>query len=132
MEPDTKKQRLKKDAVPSVFHWTREESKQKEMKELTFRPLYSVWPGELDRSVVIEKLEKSRLDIEEATDSASEGEGDKVVGRPELVSRRTETSWGDLHATPRDGHGKEHFGLPCMHEFSVHHLLSKCMTTRKE
>ena len=98
MEPNAKKRRLKKDAVPSTFHWIREESKQEETKEVILRPSYSVRSGELDRSVVIGKLGKSRLDIEEATDSASEG-GGTVVGRPELVPRRTETSWGDLHAT---------------------------------
>ena len=57
----------------------------------------------LDRSVVVGKLDKSRFDIEEAIDSASEG--DKVVGKPELVSRRTETSWGDIHDTLHDGNG---------------------------
>ena len=132
MEPEAKKRRLKKGAVPSVFHWTRDESKQEERKELILRPSYSVRSGELNRSVVIGKLDKSRLDIEEATDSASEGEGDKVVGKPELVSRKTKTSWGDIHATRQDGNGKEHFGFPCMHGFSVHHLLSKCTTTKKE
>ena len=130
VEPDAKKRMLKKDAVPSVFHWTREESKHEETKEVILRPSYSVRSGELDRTVVIGKLDKSRLGIDEATDSVSEGE-DQVVGRPELVSRRTETSWGDLHATRHDGNGKEHFGLPCMHEVSIHHLLSKCTTIRK-
>ena len=93
VEPEAKKCRLKKDAVPSVFHWTRDESKQGERKEVICRPSYSIQSSELDRSVVLGKLDKSGLNIEEATDSASEGEGDKVVGKPELVSRRTETSW---------------------------------------
>ena len=99
---------MKKDAVPSVFHWTREESNQEETKEVILRPSYSVRSCELDSSVVIGKLDKSRLDIEEATDSASEGEGNKVVGRPELVSMRAETSWRDLHGGKKniDGYCK--------------------------
>ena len=59
-------------------------------------------------------------------------EGDKAVGKPELVSRKAETSWGDVHASRYDGNGKEHFGLLCMHGFSAHRLLSKCTTTKKE
>ena len=50
IEPDAFKKRLKEKAVPSVFHWT----KTKQTSE---------------RSYVVEKLNTSRIEEEEATDS---------------------------------------------------------------
>ena len=42
MKPKAKKRRLKKDAVPSVFQLTREESNQEEKEEVILRPSYNV------------------------------------------------------------------------------------------
>ena len=46
----------------------------------TFGPEYKARSGDTDKSVVIDKLNTRRIEEEEATDTASEGEGDEVVG----------------------------------------------------
>ena len=59
INPDSTKRRLKVDAVPSIFAWNKEKAQP------------------VKRSV-LEKLNVSRTE-EEATDTASEGEGDISV-----------------------------------------------------
>ena len=78
----------------------------------------------------LQKLNQSRTEEEEATDTASEGEGDMAVSTrtgEELISRKTQTYEDDI-CSKLD----EHLRIPCLHKFSVSHLLSKCTTPKKE
>ena len=83
--------RLKPGVIPSVFKWTKNNgSGDVNREETTFGPEYKARSGETNRSVVIHKLNTGRIEEEEATDTASEGERDEVVGRPSFVSRKTQ------------------------------------------
>ena len=108
VNPYSTKRRLKSTAVPSVFAWSKEKLKTKE------------------KTSAMLKLEKNRTENEEATDSASEGEGDATDIN--LISRKTQTNESDVCGNL--------FGdfvrIPCLHSFSVSHLLSKCTTQKKE
>ena len=82
------------------------------------------------RSSVLEKLEARRIEKEEATDTASEGEGDMMDANSpgkELISRKKQTFEDDI-CSKLDDYSR----IPCLHSFSVSHLLSKCITPRKE
>ena len=59
INPEAKKRRLKRDVVPSIFAWSEES------------------PETVARSAV-EKLNTSRQEEEEATDTASKGEGEET------------------------------------------------------
>ena len=71
VNPYSTKRRLKSTAVPSVFAWSKEKLKTKE------------------KTSAMLKLEKNRTENEEATDSASDGEGDVIDIN--LISRKTPT-----------------------------------------
>ena len=79
----------------------------------------------------LEKLNQWRTEEEEeATDTASEGEGDMVVSTrtgEELISRKTRTYEDDI-CSKLD----EHLRIPCLHKFSAFHLLSKSTAPKKE
>ncbi|XP_068731089.1 uncharacterized protein [Montipora capricornis] len=109
--PDAKKRRLKRDAVPSIFAWSEES------------------PEPVARSAV-EKLNTSRQEEEEATDTASEGEGEETLSLSglTLTSRKTQTQEDDFCDEITDISHR----IPCLHSFSVYHLLSKCTTRSKE
>ena len=80
---------------------------------------------------VIEKLNHSRIEEQEETDTASEGEGDMAVGpgsNPQ-VSRKTQTFDDDFCTDDLGGTFRK---LSCSHQFSVRHLISKCTTPSKE
>ena len=72
INPEAKKRRLKRDVVPSIFTWSDES------------------PETVARSAV-EKLNTSRQEEEEATDTASEGEGEETftLSGLTLTSRKT-------------------------------------------
>ncbi|PFX25192.1 THAP domain-containing protein 1 [Stylophora pistillata] len=110
INPDAKKRRLKRNAVPSIFAWSKER------------------PQTVARSAV-EKLNTSRQEEEEATDTASEGEGDETLNMSglTLTSRKTQTQEDDFCELTDISHR-----IPCLHSFSVYHLLSKCTTLSKE
>ena len=109
--PDAKKRRLKHDAVPSIFAWSEES------------------PEPVARSAV-EKLNTSRQEEEEATDTAFEGEGEETLTLSglTLTSRKTQTQEDDFCDEITDISHR----IPCLHSFSVYHLLSKCTTLSKE
>ena len=112
VNPCATKLGLEDDAVPSIFAWTKK----------TFQSS--------KRSSVLEKLEARRIEKEEATDTASEGEGDMVDANSsgkELISRKTQTFEDDI-CSKLDDYSR----IPCLHSFSVSHQLSKCITLRKE
>jgi len=110
IEPDTSKKRLKCTVVPTLFKWTK--SAADNSSEDATRP-------------GVKKLEACRLEEEEETDTASEGEGDALYSlRPQILSRKTQTYKEDCC--------DEIGPLPCSHKFSVSHLLSKCVTKKKE
>ena len=112
MNPCVTKLLLKDDAVPSIFVWTKK----------TFQST--------KRSSVLEKLEARRIEKEEAADTASEGEGDMIDANSsgkELISRKTQTFEDDI-CSKLDDFSR----IPCLHSFSVSHLLSKCITPSKE
>ncbi|XP_044171843.1 uncharacterized protein LOC122956242 [Acropora millepora] len=111
INPEAKKRRLKRDAVPSVFAWSEEK------------------PETVARSGV-EKLNTSRPEEEEATDTASEGEGEETFNLSDLTftSRRTQTQEDDFCDEITDISHR----IPCLHRFFVYHLLSKCTTLSKE
>ena len=73
----------------------------------------------------VKNLEACPLEEEEATDTASEGEGDVLYSlRPQILSRETQTY-------------KEHCcdeidPLPCSNQSFVSHSLLKCVTKKKE
>lgn len=79
INPYSSKKRLKADAVPSIFSWNKD--KQEKVQPVK-------------RSAFIEKLNQSRTE-EEATDTASEGEGDMAV------STRTERKKNRSHFKTR-------------------------------
>lgn len=111
INPEAKKRRLKRDAVPSIFAWSEEK------------------PETVARSAV-EKLNTSRQEEEEATDTASEGEGEETftLSGLTLTSRKTQTQEDDFCDEITDISHR----IPCLHRFSVYHLLSKCTTLSKE
>ena len=74
-----KKRHLKNDAVPTIFDWT------KTSQEST--------DDQKGGTSTIEKLSTSRMEVEEATDSASEGEGDAMMIN--LISRKTCDDYND-------------------------------------
>ena len=108
VNPYSTKRRLKSTAVPSVFAWSKEKLKTKE------------------KTSAMLKLEKNRTEHEEETDSASEGEGDATDVN--LISRKTQTYESDVCGNL----GGDFVRIPCLHGFSVSHLLSKCTTQKKE
>ena len=61
MNPYSVKKRLMDDAVPSIFAWNKDKNQSKKRRSVT------------------EKLEAIRTEEHEATDTASEGEGDPVT-----------------------------------------------------
>ena len=78
----------------------------------------------------MEKLNVSMTEEEEATDTASEGEGDISVSirtGQQLISRKKQTFEDDICSKLDDS-----LRIPCSHKFSVSHLLSKCTTPKKE
>lgn len=109
INPLSNKRRLKSDAVPSIFAWTK--------KENMSRP---------QRRRASEKLNSSRQELEEATDTASEGEGD-IMLETTNISRKTQTFEDEFCCY--DNSLKR---IPCCHRFSASHLLSKCATAKKE
>jgi len=116
INPEATKRRLKANAVPSIFAWTKEEDLKIKKRQ----------------SIAAKKLEDRRKDVEEATDSASEGEGDKLQdtsGRV-LISRKTQTyeDESDLFSFQLE----RTLRITCEHRFSVGHLLSKCTTSSNE
>ena len=113
VNPYSVKKRLKDDAVPSIFAWNKDKCQSKK------------------RCSVTEKLDAIRTEEDEATDTASEGEGNVVTSSSGkdlgLISRKTQTFEDDMCTTSDD-----HWRIPCLHKFSVAHLLSKCTTPKKE
>ena len=77
VNPYSVKKRLKDDAVPSIFAWNKDKNQSKKRRSVT------------------EKLEAIRTEEDEATHTASEGEGDPVTSSSGkdlgLVSRKTQT-----------------------------------------
>ena len=109
IDPLAKVERLKSTSVPSRFEWTT-----------------AMCDGEEDKvgRPALEKLEACRLHDDEATDTASEGEGDVLFpGEPRLLSRKTQTVNEDCD--------DEVDNFPCMHAFSFSHLISECTTAKK-
>jgi len=110
IDPYATKRRLKPGVVPSIFAWTNEE------------------PEPTERTVV-QKLGQSRMEQDEATDTASEGEGDELnVAGLVLTSHKTQTYEDDFCDPSLD----KSLRIPCLHRFSLSHLLSKCTTPSKE
>ena len=110
INPEARKRRLKRNVVPSIFAWT---------KNL---------PERSERTAA-KKLEDYRTEQDEATDTASEGEGDElIVSGQALTSRKTQTFEDDFCNDLQD----ESHRISCSHKFSVSHLLSKCTTPNKE
>ena len=100
---------LKSTSVPSRFEWTIAKCDGEEDK--VGRP-------------ALKKLEACRLKDDEATDTASEGEGDVLFpGEPKLLSRKTQSV--------REDCDDEVDHIPCMHALSFSHLISKCTTAKK-
>ena len=76
--PYSSKKRLKADAVPSIFSWNIDKQEN----------------NQLVKKSALEKLNQWRTEEEEATDTASEGEGDMAISTrtgEELISRKTQT-----------------------------------------
>ena len=74
--------------------------------------------------------EEERAEEEEATDTASKGEGDTAVSTrsgEELIFQKTQTYEDDICSKL-----EEHLRIPCLHNFFASHLLSKCTTPKKE
>ena len=125
--------------IPSVFKWTKKNGSGdiNNRKEATFCPEYKARSSDTDISVVIDKLNTSRIEEEEATDTASEGERDEVVGRPSSDSRKAQTSSEHCYEQPGEKslEVEQKFSRPvllCRHRFSVNHIISKCTTDKKE
>ena len=78
----------------------------------------------------VEKLNTSRQEEEEATDTASEGEGEETftLSGLTLTSRKIQAQEDDFCDEITDISHR----IPCLHSFSVYHLLSKCTTLAKE
>ena len=113
VNPHAKKRRLNRNAVPSKFSWTPVKEEEEEDVERT----------------AVSKLERGRIEQNEATDTASEGEGDELrVSGLTLTSRKTQTYEDDFCDDSID----ISFRVPCLHRFSLSHLLSKCTTPSKE
>ena len=113
IKPYATYRRLKSDVIPSIFRWNKDKVEHRRAE------------------TVIEKLNRSRIEEEEETDTASEGEGDMAVGprsNPQ-VSRKTQTFDDDFCTDDLGGTFRK---LPCSHQFLVRHLLSKCTTPSKE
>ena len=114
INPYSSKKPLKANAVPLIFSWNKD-------KQENVQPV---------KRSALEKLNQWRAEEEEATDTASEGEGDMAVSTrsgEELISRKTQTYEDDI-CSKLD----EHLRIPCLHKFSASHLLSKCTTPKKE
>ena len=114
INPYSSKKRLKADAVPSIFSLNKD-------KQETVQPV---------KRSALEKLNQWRTEEEEATDAASEGEGVMAVSTrtgEELTFRKTQTYEDDICSKL-----EENRRIPCIHTFSVSHLLSKCTTPKKE
>ena len=111
INPKAKKRRLKHEAVSSIFAWSEES------------------PGTVARSAV-EKLNTSRQEEEEATDMASEGEGEETftLSGLTLTSHKTQMQEDVFCDEITDISHR----IPCLHSFSVYHLLSKCISLTKE
>ena len=90
--------------VPSVFAWSEEK------------------PETVARSAV-EKLNTSRQEEEEATDTASEGESEGTLNLSGLTftSRKTQTQEDDFCDEITDISHR----IPCLHRFSVYHFAIK-------
>ena len=113
VNPHAKKRRLNRNAVPSKFSWTPVKEEEEEDVERT----------------AVSKLERSRIEQNEATDTASEGEGDELrVSGLTLTSQKTQTYEDDFCDDSID----ISFRVPCLHRFSLSHLLSKSTTPSKE
>ena len=82
LNPYSLKKRLKDDAVPSIFAWNKDKNLSKKRRSVT------------------EKLDAIRTEEDEATYTASEGEGDPVPSSSGkdlgLVSRKTQTFEDDM------------------------------------
>ena len=115
---ESNKRRLKPRVIPSVVKWTRKNgSGYINREETTIGPEYKARSGDTNRLVVIDKLDTSRIEKEEATtNTASEGEGDEVVGRPSFVSRKTQTSSRDCYEQPGEKslEGEQNFSRPLL------------------
>ncbi|XP_068696486.1 uncharacterized protein [Montipora foliosa] len=113
VNPYSVKKRLKDVAVPSIFAWNKGKNQSEKRRSVT------------------EKLEAIRTEEDEATNTASEGEGDPVTSSSGkdlgLVSRKTQTYEDDMCSSSDD-----HWRIPCSHKFSIGHLLSKCTTPKEE
>ena len=123
---DASKRRLKAGVIPSVFKWTKKNgSGDVNREETTFGSEYKARSGDTNRLVVIDKLNTSGIEEEEATDAASEGEGEEVVGRPSFVSRKTQTSSEDCPKQPRGkSHSQIFFSFYPNYEFSWLYFVS--------
>eukprot|EP00795_Rhopilema_esculentum_P007394 gene7394-13147_t len=98
IDPLAKVKRLKATAVPSRFKWTTPSCEQQEEVEQARQAL--------------KKFESCRVQAEEATDTASEGEGDVLFPeKQKLLSRKTQT-FGEYFDDEVDR-------LPCLHAFSL-------------
>ena len=111
LDPDAKKRRLKREAIPSFFAWSKEEP-------------------ETEPRTVVKKLDAIRLEKDEVTDTASEGEGDELINVASLTMtlRKTQTKESDFCNEFLD----VYYRIPCWHRFSVYYLLSKCTSPAKE
>ena len=110
--PYSSKKRLKADAVPSIFSWN-------EDKQETVQPV---------KRSALEKLNQWRTEEEKATDTASEGVmAVSTRTGEELIFRKTQTYEDDICSK-----SDENRGIPCIHKFSVSHLLSKSTTPKTE
>ena len=97
--------RLKKEAVPSLFKWTKHiEPKQQHLTS--------------------EKLRNSRAEQEEETDKSSEAETEMCNEGLSTISRKVQTFSQENYPLHND--------LACKHRFSVSHLRSKCMYSMKK
>ena len=96
VNPHAKKRRLNRNAVPSKFSWTPVKEEEEEDVERT----------------AVSKLEHSRIEQNEATDTASEGEGDELrVSGLTLTSQKTQTYEDDFCDNSID----ISFRVPCLH-----------------
>ena len=96
--------------------------------EFSWTPVKEEEEEDVERTAV-SKLERSRIEQNEATDTASEGEGDELrVSGLTLTSQKTQTYEDDFCDDSID----ISFRVPCLHRFSLSHLLSKSTTPSKE
>ena len=111
IDPLAKVKRLKATAVPSRFKWTTSSCEQQEEVEQARQAL--------------KKLESCRVQAEEATDTASEGKVTFCFLKSLSCSSRKSQTFGEDCDDEVDR-------LPCLHAFSLGHLVSKCVTKKKE